>query len=140
MLMKTAKTDFGRCLFSRDFKSLVRFGSVLWHINHWRLLNSRFFSLGEAANLGEGKLWIQYGPPHMAEQKQDDQHEHTFSNYLRIQDVVQKTCQNRWTIGKSGGRGSGISVLPARHDDDDDDETLLKKLTLCHILPDQRGS
>ena len=24
-------------------------------------------------------------------------------------------------IGKSGERGSGISVLPARHDDDDDD-------------------
>ena len=27
-----------------------------------------------------------------------------------------------WTIGKSGERGSGISVLPARHDDDDDDD------------------
>ena len=56
----------------------------------------------------------------MAEQKQDDQHEHTFSNYVRIRDVVQKTCQRRWTIAKSGERGSGISVLPARHDDDDD--------------------
>ena len=33
--------------------------------------------------------------PHMAEQKQDDQHEHTFSNYVRIRDVVQKTCQRR---------------------------------------------
>ena len=32
------------------------------------------------------------GPPHMAVQKQDDQHEHTFSNYVRIRDVVQKTC------------------------------------------------
>ena len=60
-----------------------------------------------------------YGLLHMAEQKQDDQHEHTFSNYVRIRDVVQKTCQRRWTIGKSGERGSGISVLPARHDDDD---------------------
>ena len=28
-------------------------------------------------------------------------------------------CRRRWTIGKSGERGSGISVLPARHDDDD---------------------
>ena len=37
----------------------------------------------------------------MAVQKQDDRHEHT--------------------IGKTGERGSGISVLPARHDDDDDD-------------------
>ena len=26
----------------------------------------------------------------MAVQKQDDQHEHTFSNYVRIQDVVQE--------------------------------------------------
>ena len=34
-------------------------------------------------------------------------------------EVVQKTCLRRWTIGKSGERGSGISVLPARHDDDD---------------------
>ena len=55
----------------------------------------------------------------MAVQKQDDQHEHTFSNYVRIQDVVQKTCLRRWTIGKSGERGSGISVLPVRYDDDD---------------------
>ena len=62
-----------------------------------------------------------YGPPHMAVQKQDDQHEHTFSNYVRIRDAVQKTCLRRWTIGKSGERGSGISVLPARHDDDEDD-------------------
>ena len=60
-----------------------------------------------------------YGPPHMAEQKQYDQHEHTFSSYVRIRDVVLKTCQKRWTIGKSGKRGSGISVLAARHDDDD---------------------
>ena len=60
-----------------------------------------------------------YGPTHMAVQKQDDQHEHTFSNYVRIRDVVQKTCLRRCTIGKSGERGSGISVLPARYDDDD---------------------
>ena len=60
-------------------------------------------------------LWT----PHMAVQKQDDQHEYTFSNYVRIRDVVQKTCLRRWTIGKIGERGSGISVLPARHDDDE---------------------
>ena len=62
-----------------------------------------------------------HGPPHMAVQKQDDQHEHTFSSYVRIRDVVLKTYLGRWTIGRSGERGSGISVLPARHDDDDDD-------------------
>ena len=61
-----------------------------------------------------------YGPPHIAVQKQDDQHEHTFSSYVRIRDVVLKTYLGRWTIGRSGERGSGISVLPARYDDDDD--------------------
>ena len=63
-------------------------------------------------------LWT----PHMAEQKQDDQLEHTYSNYVRIQDVGLKTCQRWWMIGRSGERGSGIPMLSARHDDDDDDE------------------
>ena len=61
-------------------------------------------------------LWT----PHMAGQKQDDKHEHTYSSYVRIRDAALKTCQRRWTIERSGERGSGISVLPARHDDDDD--------------------
>ena len=63
-----------------------------------------------------------YGSPHTAAQKQDDQHERTFSSYVRIQVVVLKTYLGRWTIGRSGERGSGISVLPARDDDDDDDD------------------
>ena len=67
-----------------------------------------------------------YGPPHMAVQKQDDQHEHTFSSFVRIRDVVLKTCLGRWTIGRSGVRGSGISVLPTRHDDDDDEGYLIE--------------
>ena len=72
-----------------------------------------------------------YGHPHMAGQKQDDQHEHTFSSYVRIRDVALKTCQMRWTIGTSGERRSEISVLVARHDDDEDDnddETLVENL------------
>ena len=32
-----------------------------------------------------------------------------------------ENCRRRWTIGRSGERGSVISVLAARHDDDDDD-------------------
>ena len=59
-------------------------------------------------------------------QKQDDQLERTFSSYVRIQNVVLKTYLGRWTIGKSGERGSGISVLPARYDDDDDDVPLAR--------------
>ena len=61
-----------------------------------------------------------YGSPHMAAQKQGDQLERTFSSYVRIQDVVLNTYLGRWTIGRSGERGSGISVLPARYDDDDE--------------------
>ena len=33
-------------------------------------------------------------------------------------------------IGRSGERGSGISVLAARHDDDDDDEPTLVDMPL----------
>ena len=60
-------------------------------------------------------LWT----PHMAEQKQCDHCEHTYSRYVRIRDVDWKTCRRRWMIGGSGERGSGISVLATRHDDDE---------------------
>ena len=46
----------------------------------------------------------------------------TYSSYVRIRDVALKTCQRRWTIGRSGERGSGISVLVALHDDDEDND------------------
>ena len=52
--------------------------------------------------------------PHMTGQKQDDQHEHTFNSFVRIRDVALKICQRRWTIGRSGERGSGISVQVTR--------------------------
>ena len=60
-----------------------------------------------------------YRPLDMAKQNQDDLFEHTYNSYVRIRDLALKTSQMRWTIGKSGERGSGISVLAARHDDDD---------------------
>ena len=70
----------------------------------------------------------------MAAQKQDDQLERTFSSYVRIQAVVLKTYLGRWTIGRSGERGSGISVLPARYDDDDDDLFKFKWFQLLLFL------
>ena len=76
-----------------------------------------------------------YGSPHMAAQKQDDQHERTYSSYVRIQVAVLKTYLGRWTIGRSGERGSGISVLPARYDDDDDD----LGVTLTQVFTRVRG-
>ena len=69
------------------------------------------------------------GPPHMDAQEWDDQHELTYSNYVRTQDVTLKTCRRRWMIGRNGERGSGISALAARHDDDDDDDKF--NLTQC---------
>ena len=44
------------------------------------------------------------------------------SSYVKIREVALKTCQRRWMIGRSSERGSGISVLAARHDDDDYDD------------------
>ena len=80
-----------------------------------------------------------YGPPHMAGQKQDDQLKHTCSSYVRIWDVALKTCQRRWTIGRSGERGLGISMPVARQDDDDDISwsqkfQLLKKCFAPYLL------
>ena len=43
-----------------------------------------------------------YGPRHMAEQKQDDQLEHTYSSSMRIRDAAPRTCQKRWTITREG--------------------------------------
>ena len=73
---------------------------------------------GEAGT--SSSVMYSYWPPHMAKQKKDDQLEHTYSSYVRIRDVVLKTCQKRWMIGRSGERKSGISVLAIRHDDNDD--------------------
>ena len=49
-------------------------------------------------------LWT---PTYGCGQKQDDQHEHIFSSYVRIQDVALKTCQRGWTIGKVVWEGQG---------------------------------
>ena len=44
--------------------------------------------------------------PHIAEQKQDDQLEHTYSRSVRIRDVALKTCRRPCIIGRSGEWGS----------------------------------
>ena len=52
------------------------------------------------------------------------------NSYVRIRDVALKTYQRRCMIGRSGERGSGISVLVARHDDDDVDISILITILL----------
>ena len=109
-----------------------KINEFFWQLNKWNWQISKrfcnlergwlvvlFYDVSTLFGSFNAELYFKHGPPHMAMQKLDDQHEHTFSNYVRIRDVVQKTGLRRWTIGKSGERGSGISVLPARHDDDD---------------------
>ena len=56
---------------------------------------------------------------HIDVQRQNDQHEHTYSSSVPIRDVALMTCQKQWRIGRGGERGSGISVLIAGHDDDE---------------------
>ena len=82
---------------------------VRWTRHAWHCWRSRDELISDVL------LWT----PTYGRQKQDDQHEHTFSSYERIRDVALKTCQRRWTIGRSGERESTISVLVARQDDDD---------------------
>ena len=64
------------------------------------------------------EVMYSYGTPYMADQKLDDQLEHTYSSYVMIRDVALKTFQRRWMIGRNGERGSGLSMLAIRHDDD----------------------
>ena len=65
------------------------------------------------------------GPPLMDVQEWDDQHELTYSSYVRTRVVILKTCRRRWMIGRNGERRSGISAQAARHDDDDDEVSLV---------------
>ena len=60
------------------------------------------------------------GSPLMFMQGLDDQLEPIDNSSVLIRDVARKTCRKRWTRVPSGKRGSGKSVLAARHDDDDD--------------------
>ena len=44
----------------------------------------------------------------MAEQKQDDQQEHTYSSYVRVRDVALRTCQRAdERYGKVAREGQG---------------------------------
>ena len=63
-----------------------------------------------------------YEPPHMDEQRLDNQLEPIYNSSVPIQDVAWKICRERWTIGMGEERGSGKSVLVVRYDDDDDDD------------------
>ena len=74
----------------------------------------------------------------MDERRQDDQLERTYNSSVPIQNVALRTYRERWTIERSGGRGSGRSVLAARHDDYDLSKTFddaRKILIVLMMLP-----
>ena len=50
-----------------------------------------------------------------------NQHEHTYNSSVRSKNIVWKTCQEQWMIGKKEERVSRKSMLAVQHDDDDDD-------------------
>ncbi len=58
----------------------------------------------------------------MDQLRQDDYFEPTYISSVPIRDVARKACRKQWTILRGGERGSGISVMMARHDDYDDDD------------------
>ena len=68
-------------------------------------------------NAGEARtssfVMYSYGPPHMANQMQDDQLEHSYSSYVMIWNVILKTCRRRWMTGRRGEReGQGYPCWP----------------------------
>ena len=71
-------------------------------------------------------VMFSYWPPQMVELKQGDQREPTYSSFVRIRDIAMRTCQKRWTIGRSSERGTTIFVLVVWHDDDDHDDNIMR--------------
>ena len=69
-------------------------------------------------------LWT----PSHGRAKQDDQLEPIYNSSVPIQDVACKNSQERWTTDMGDERGSGGSVLAARHHDDVD-------IYISEILP-----
>ena len=61
-----------------------------------------------AGEVGTSSLVMYYGTLHMTEQKQGDQLEPTYSSSVRIRGVALRTNRKRWTIGRSGEKGSVI--------------------------------
>ena len=128
IIWKSDLTDkMKRSFFQAAVMSILLYGCTTWTLtkrlekkpdgNYTRILRAilnKYFL--------EKQRRAHNGPPHMTKPKQDNQLEHTSSSYVRIRDVALKTRQRRWTIGRSGERGSGKSMLAAQHDDDDDDD------------------
>ena len=136
IILKSDLTDkMKRSFFQAAFVSILLYGWTTWTLtkrlekkldgNYTRMLRAIFNNTPQGTNYTEkhGRLIsdVLLWTPTYGRVNQDDQLEHTYRSYVRIRDVALETCQRRRTIGRSGERGSVISVLAAWHDDDDDD-------------------
>ena len=79
------------------------------------------------------------GPPHINEQRLDDQLESIYNCSVPIQDVAWKICLERWTIETSGERDSGKSVPATQHDDDDDVMYEMQKIVATALMFDKEN-
>ena len=98
----TAPSDCFVSLMGHSFgglSPLQRSKTYLWGIGHTHYCSS----VGYIKNSHHGYIFCFVLAS--CKQKQDDQLEHTYSSYVRIQDVALKTCRRRWTIGRSAREG-----------------------------------
>ena len=68
----------------------------------------------------------------MDEQMEDDQLEPIYNSSVPLQDIPLKTYQESGTIEMGDEKGSGRSVLAARHDDAAECSTLMCLALLTH--------
>ena len=85
-------------------------------------------------------LWT----PSHDEQRQNDQLKPTYNSSVQIRHVALKTCWRNWTISRGIEKGSGISVLMARHDEGwwSLKNILMMKsfiLRIIHLVSKQKG-
>ena len=115
-------------------------GALFWWKCHWADLKSAGLFLGisswtplkpQLEKQGRTHKWCTLMDPHTWPCKSRTTSTNIHSA-VRIWDVVLKTYLGRWTIGRSGERGSGISVLPAQYDDDANFKCLYKKV--CKLI------
>ena len=76
--------------------------------------------------------WVQvrlfYGPLHMDTSVSADQQEITYNSSVRTQDVIWKTCQERWFIGTDEEKELVKSMVAAQLDDDENANSFVQDL------------
>ena len=119
-LHKNAVSNLEQVLAATPHKTPTVRPPASYHENYSSYTNQTCRTLLEKQ--GRTHKWCTLMDPHIWPSKsRTTSTNKKFSNYVRIRDVAMKTCQRRWTIGRRGERGSGISMLETRQDDDDDE-------------------